>query len=385
MKKIYLDNAATTQKPINVTDKITEYYQDYCANINRSPHSLCAKATKEYEDTRSLCAKLINANEEEIVFTKGTTNSINIVAHGMGQVYFNPGDEIILTISEHHANFVPWFLLKERLGLTLKIVTLKEDLSLDIELYKNLFSNKTKLVTLAHISNVLGKINPIKEMVQLAKEKNVPVLIDAAQSIAHLPVDIAELGADFLAFSAHKVYGPTGVGVLYLAKKWQEILPPFESGGDMIEEVSLQEVKLLSGYKKFEAGTPNIAGVIGFKGALEFLNSLNKQDIYEHERKIFHYGYDELSKINGIKIIGDKKDKISLLSFVIDGLHPHDLSSILDSEGISIRAGHLCAKPLIKYLGYSSVARASFSFYNSMSDVDALIFGIKKAMGIFCL
>lgn len=380
---IYLDNAATTQKPKIVIDKTLEYYEKYCSSINRSAHYLCEKASEEFEKTRDLTASFINAKRDEIIFTKGCTQSINLVANTLGQNYFKPQDEIILTIMEHHANIVPFYMLKEKLKINLKIIPLTSEKKLDLKEYKKLFSKKTKLVAFCHASNVLGIINPAEELVKIAKSYDVPTLIDAAQSIPHLKIDVKELACDFLAFSAHKIYGPTGVGVLFMSKNWQELLPPYETGGDMIEKVDFEKVTFAKGYKKFEAGTPNIAGVIGFKAALEYINNLNKSDIFEYEKSLHDMAYESLQKIAQVKILGPKEDKISLISFIVDGIHPHDISSILDYEGIAIRTGHLCAEPLIKYLKLPAVCRASFSFYNSKADVDAMIESIKKALRIF--
>lgn len=380
---VYLDSAATAQKPQCVIKAINDYYQSYTGNVHRGAHYLSEMATAKYNQARADVAKFINADFSEIIFTRSTTEGINLVAQTLGLSYFEPGDEIILTHMEHHSNIVPWWLLKDRLGLIIKVAPIFDDGSLDVEGFKKLFSKKTKLAAFTHASNALGTINPVKELVAFAKSFNVPSLIDGAQAIHHVPVDVKDLDCDFYVFSGHKAYGPTGIGALFAKKAWIEKLPPYQGGGDMIESVDFDHITFAKGPQKFEAGTPNIAGALGLASALNYISSLGFKDIHEHEQALLSYAHEKLSSISGLRIIGQAKEKVSLVSFVIDGVHPHDVSSILDREGVAIRAGHLCTEPLMKRFNVSSFCRASFALYNNFEDIDRLHKAISRVFEVF--
>jgi cysteine desulfurase/selenocysteine lyase len=383
---IYFDSAATSQKPSVVIEEEMAYYRSFAANVNRGAHYLSEQATKKYNNARARIARFINAQEaSEIIFTRSTTEAINLVAHGLGKCHFVAGDEIILTEMEHHSNLVPWFLLAKEKGLVLRVVPVKDDGTLNLEVYKTLFNKKTKLATFVHASNTLGTINPVTEMVQIAKNFGVPTLIDGAQAIHHAPLDVEKLDVDFYAFSSHKLYGPTGVGILYGKKAWLERMPPYQSGGDMISSVSFDHITFAPLPQKFEAGTPNIAGVLGLAKAIDYVEHLGFKNIHSHEQSLIDHLLEELRRIPRVKIVGQAKDRVSLVSFTIDGIHPHDISSIFDREGIAIRAGHLCTQPLMKRFGVSALSRASLAFYNTHDEIDRFVTAFSRVFEVFKL
>jgi len=379
---IYLDNAATSQKPKQVIRAIVEYYQRSNANIHRGIHTLSEEATWAYLKSKKRVAKLISSSPEEIIYVRNTTEAINLVAYAYCAV-LKPGDEIISTIMEHHSNIVPWQMLKAR-GIVLKFVDINDDGTLKLEDYAKLITSRTKLVTLTHASNVVGTINPVREICRKAHEAGAISLIDAAQSVPNMPVDVESIGCDFLAFSGHKMLGPTGIGVLFGRRKMLEEMQPFLYGGDMIREVRLESSSWNDIPWKFEAGTPNIAGAIGLGVAADYLLGIGLSSILQHEQSLAEYAIKKLGEIKGITIYGPTPDKrVGVVSFNIAGIHAHDIASILDKEGIAIRSGHHCAMPLIKRLGISSSCRASFSIYNSKEDIDALASGIMMAKKVF--
>jgi cysteine desulfurase/selenocysteine lyase len=369
---VFLDSAASSQKPQCVIDAIVNYYQHDHANIHRGVYELSVRATKLFEDARVKIKNFINAaHAHEIIFTRGTTEAINLVADSFGRAFVKKDDEIMISAMEHHANIVPWQLLCEKTGAKLKVVPILNNGELDLDAYKKLFSTKTKIVAIAHASNLLGTINPIKEIVKIAHEHNVPVLVDGAQAIPHMPVDVQDLDCDFYAFSSHKAYGPTGVGVLYGKEKWLNAMPPYQGGGDMIETVTFEKSTFKKLPNKFEAGTPNIADVIGFAAAIDYLSAIGMQNIFDHEQQLLKYATPKLLEIPELKILGTAKNKVGVISFV------------LDHEGIAVRAGHHCAMPLIEHYGVPACVRASFGIYNDEHDVDVLINGIHAVMRLF--
>lgn len=378
---VYLDNAATTQKPRQVIDAMTYAYTHFNANIHRGVHHLSQVATKQHEEARAKVAKFINAKSaDEIIFTKGTTDSINMLAFSFAELMIDEGDEIIVSTLEHHSNIVPWQMLCERKKAQLKVIPLNENLTLDLDAYRHLLSNRTKLVSVAHVSNVLGIINPIEEIIRLAHERGIAVCIDAAQSVAHLPIDVQMLDCDFLAFSAHKMYGPTGLGVLYGKREWLEKLPPAQGGGEMIEHVSFQKTTYNVLPYKFEAGTPDFIGSFTFGKALDYIESIGRENIYKHEELLTRYAEQKLSEIESVHIYALGQNKAGVISFNIDGVHPYDVGVLLDSQGIAVRTGHHCAEPLIDYLGVTGTVRISFALYNNIEDIDRFITALKKAI-----
>ena len=383
---VYLDNAATTQKPQMVLDALTEAYSHWNANVHRGVHHLSQVATEKHEGARQKVAQLINAaSSEEIIFTKGTTDSINMLARSFGDAMVEAGDEIIVSQLEHHSNIVPWQMLCERKGAVLKVIPLREDLSLDIEAFKGLLSEKTRLVSLAHVSNVLGTINPVEEIVRLAHEKGVAVCVDGAQSVPHLAIDVQRLDCDFLVFSAHKMYGPTGLGVLYGKKEWLDKLPPAEGGGEMIEHVSFEKTTYNVLPYKFEAGTPNYVGSYAFGKAIDYLQSIGLEEITTHEHALAAYIEQELSQISQVKVYAAGREKAGAVSFNVyraDGvlIHPFDVGVLLDRQGVAVRTGHHCAEPLIDWLGVPGTVRASVGLYNTKEDIDAFVAALKKAI-----
>lgn len=381
---VYLDSSATSQKPNAVIQSITNYYQNSNANIHRGVYKLSQKATAEYELAHKLVSKFINAEFEEVIFTKGTTESLNILAYSLGKT-LNEGDEIVLTQMEHHSNIVPWQQIAKEKKLLLKFIPITEDYLLDLEAAKQLITNKTKIVSVVHMSNVLGTINPVKEIAELAHKVNALMIVDVAQSIAHMKMDVKELNCDFLAFSGHKMLAPTGIGVLYGKKELLEKMNPFLFGGDMINEVTFESSTWNDLPWKFEAGTPNISGAVGLAKAIEYINNLGIENIKEHCNNLTSYAIEKLSGIEGLKIIGTKNLKLRgpVISFTVDGLHPHDLSEILDRDNVAVRGGHHCAMPLMSVLKLNGTTRASFYVYNIQEDVDVLVNGIKKAKEIF--
>ena len=378
---VYFDNGATSQKPNSVIKRINEFYQNENSNIHRGVHTLSQEATSAYEDAREKVQKYINASlEEEIIFTKGTTDSINLVANGFSREVLNKGDEILISAMEHHSNIVPWQLACEYSGAELKVCSVTDEGELDMEEFKTLLSDKTKLVAITHVSNTLGTINPAKEIVGLSHELNIPVLFDGAQSVPHMKVDVQDLNCDFYAFGAHKMFGPTGVGVLYGKKKWLEKLPPYQGGGDMIKTVTFEKTTYNDLPHKFEAGTPNIVGGIGLGAAVDYLNKVDWESVHEYEKQLLEYATLQLNQIEGIRIIGNAKEKVGVLSFVHQKAHHYDMGTILDQLGVAIRTGHHCTEPLMRRFNVSGTARASFAFYNTKEEVDVFISALKRAL-----
>lgn len=380
----YLDSAATTLKPKEVIDMITRFYGEDYSTVRRGVYQLSENTTFAFETTRQKVAKFINAKtENEIIFTSGTTDSINLVAATFGRKFINEGDEVIISEIEHHANIVPWQLICEEKGASLKIIPVNDKGELIIETYKKLLSSKTKIVAVGYVSNALGTIHPVKEIIQLAHAKNIPVLLDGAQSAPHIKVDVQDLDCDFYAFSGHKVYGPTGVGVLFGKMSLLEEMPPYRSGGDMISVVSFEKTTFQKPPHRFEAGTPAIVEVIGLGAAIEFIESIGLEKIAQLEHELLIYATSEMLKINGLKIIGTAKDKAGVISFTLPDAHPHDIGTILDREGIAIRAGHHCALPTMNRFKVPATARVSFGVYNTKEDIDILIKAIHKVLKAF--
>ena len=380
----YLDNAATTQKPNSVIDSDVYYYTHLNSNIHRGVHYLSEAATKSYEDARIKVQKFLNASsEKEIIFTRGTTESINLVAQTLGRSILKEGDEIIISGMEHHSNIVPWQLIASEKKAKIRVIPITDKGDLILDEYKKLLSPKTKIVSVVYVSNTLGTINDVETIISLAHEQNIPVLLDAAQAVNHMSVDVQKLDCDFLAFSGHKLYGPTGIGVLYGKSQYLESMPPYQGGGDMISRVTFEETTFNSLPYKFEAGTSNIAGTIGLGSAIDYVNSIGITNIAAHEHEILEYATEELLKINGLRIIGQSDNKCSLISFVLDNIHPHDVGTFLDFEGIAIRTGHHCTQPLMDRFGIPATSRASFGLYNTKQEVDILAAGIKKVVEVF--
>jgi len=382
----YLDNAATTQKPLSVMDAENYYYRHDNANVHRGIHALSQRATDAFEAARVKVQHLVNAaSANEIIFVRGTTEAINLVAQSYGRSFFKAGDEIIVSGMEHHSNIVPWQILCEQSGAILRIIPVNHSGELEFEAYNRLFNQRTRLVAVTHVSNALGTINPVRAMIDLAHIRGVPVLLDGAQAIAHMPVDVQELDCDFYAFSGHKLYGPTGIGVLYAKSALLDIMPPYQGGGDMIRSVSFDGTVYNSIPYKFEAGTPNIAGAIGLGAAVDYLSNIGFDKVTRHEQALLSYATQSVMRVPGVRIIGDALEKTGILSFVLEGVHPHDIGSILDLQGVAIRTGHHCAMPLMKHFGVSATARASFGLYNTKDEVDKLvaaIFHVKEVFGI---
>ena len=378
---VYLDNAATSQKPQVVIDALTKYYSNYNANIHRGIHTLAEEATAAYESTRVTVRRFINAAfPEEIIFTRGATEGINLVAYTWGRKNIRAGDEIIISGMEHHSNIVPWQILCEEKKSTLKIIPVTDNGELDMEAYKNLLSSKTKLISVVHASNSLGTINPVKEIIDAAHRVGAVVMIDGAQSTVHLDIDVQQLDCDFFAFSGHKVYGPTGVGVLYGKKDILESMPPFMGGGEMIKEVTFEKTTYADLPYKYEAGTPNIADTVALKSALDFINETGKDAIRKHENDLLKYATSHLETLPGLRIIGTAKEKVSVVSFVIEKIHPQDIGVLLDSQGIAVRTGHHCTQPLMARFQIPGTVRASFAMYNTKEEIDRLVNGLQKAI-----
>ncbi len=383
-KLIYLDSANSSQKPKTVIDRISKFYSKEFSNIGRSVHSLAVTATNRFEETRDMMQKFINAkHREEIIFTKNATEAINLIASTYGDKFIKEGDEIIITELEHHANYVPWHFIRQKKGAIIKFAKCNDKGEVEIDEIKKLITNKTKIIAITHLSNVTGAIMPIKKIVDLANEKKIPVLVDGCQGAPHLKIDMQELGCDFYAISCHKMYGPTGVGVLYAKKKWLDVLPPYQGGGGMIEEVKKDHITFPGSPTKYEAGTLQTAEVVGFSESLKFIEDVGIKNIMEHEKEILEYGLDEIKKNNSVKIIGDPKVRGSIISFTIKGIHPHDIATILDEDGVAIRAGHHCCQILHEKMGVVASARASLGVYNSKEDIDALSNAIKKCNKVF--
>jgi cysteine desulfurase/selenocysteine lyase len=381
---VYLDNAATSQKPRAVIDAIMRYYQGTNANVHRGVHYLSEAATEDYEGARKIAQQFINAaHSREIIFVRGTTEGINLVAHTFGRTRIGAGDEILITAMEHHSNIVPWQILCEEKGAKLRVAPINDNGELLLDEYANLLSPKTKLVAVTHVSNALGTINPLKRIVELAHAHGVPVLVDGAQAVPHIRVDVQALDCDFYTFSGHKVYAPTGIGVLYGKTALLESMPPYQGGGDMISSVTFERTTYNKLPYKFEAGTPDIAGVIGLGAALTYVENLGIENIGAHEHDLLVYATAALSAIPGVRIIGTAKEKASVISFVIEGVHPHDIGTILDQQGIAIRTGHHCSQPIMERFGIPATARASFAVYNTRQEIDALVGGIQKVKEVF--
>jgi cysteine desulfurase / selenocysteine lyase len=380
----YLDNAATSQKPHSVMEAMTRFYCEDCANIHRGVHALSERATECYECSRIKLQRFLNARESaEIIFLRGTTEAVNLVAQTYGRKFISSGDEIIISEMEHHSNIVPWQILCEFTGGKLRVVPINDAGELLLDEYEKLLGPRTKLVSMAHISNALGTVNPVKEIIAMAHAHKVPVLIDGAQAAAHCKVDVQELGADFYAFSGHKLYGPTGIGVLYGRREMLEKLPPWQGGGDMINSVTFERTTYNKLPYKYEAGTPNIEGAIGLGAALDYIERLGLENITNYERQLLDYATEQVSAIPGVRIIGTAREKSGVISFLVGDIHPHDIGTILDQQGIAIRAGHHCAQPVMKRFGIPATARASFAFYNTREEVDRLVAGIEKVREVF--
>jgi len=381
---VYLDNAATTQKPQVVIDALVRYYTSQNANIHRGVHALSELATEEYENARVKIQRFLHApSPAEIVFVRGTTEGINLVAQTYGRVHVGAGDEVIISALEHHSNIVPWQILCQQQGARLRIIPVNDAGELLLDEFEKLLGPKTRLVAIAHISNALGTINPLRKMIEMAHRFNVPVLVDGAQAAPHLAVDVQALDCDFYTFSGHKIYGPTGIGVLYGKRELLESMPPWQGGGDMISSVTFEKTLYNKLPYKFEAGTPHVEGVIGLGAAIDYVESIGLDRIAAHEDELLVYATQALSSISGLRLIGTTRSKAAVVSFVMENIHPHDIGTILDQQGIAIRTGHHCAQPLMQRLGVDATARASFVFYNMKEEVDALVQGIHKVREVF--
>ena len=381
---VYLDNAATTQKPEKVIKALESYYRSINSNIHRGVHTLSIRATKAYEEARSKVAAFINAeNREEIIFVRGATEAINLVANSYVRPILKEGDQIMISQMEHHANIVPWQIICKQKKAELKIIPMNEKGELLIEEIEGMISEKTKFISINHVSNSLGTVNRIEDVIKIAHANNIRIMIDGAQAVQHLSVDLIKLNADFYCFSGHKVYAPTGIGVLYGKKELLEKMPPYQGGGDMIKSVTFEKTVYNDIPNRFEAGTPNIAGVIGLGAAIDYLVSIGIENIAEHEKELLDYATQEIRKIEGVRIIGNAVEKASVLSFVIEGIHPHDIGTIMDKQGVAIRTGHHCTQPTMDFYGVPATARASFAIYNTRKDVDMLINSVKKTIEVF--
>jgi cysteine desulfurase/selenocysteine lyase len=381
---VYFDNAATSQKPQVVIDRLAQYYAKENSNVHRGVHYLSQQATDAYESVREDVRRLLGAEHtREIIFTKGTTDGINLVAFSFGEKYIHEGDEIIITAMEHHANIVPWQMLCQRKGAVLKVVPMDSRGVLDIAEYERLLSDKTKLVAFSHTSNALGTVNPTKNMIDLAHQVGAVALVDGAQAVPHQAVDVQALDADFFVFSGHKLFGPTGTGILYGKEKWLEEIPPYQGGGDMIDLVTFEKTTYAGLPHKFEAGTPNIAGFIGLGEAIRYVENIGYEGIHAWEQELLHYGTEQVSKVPGIRFFGESDEKASVISFLIGDIHPYDGGTILDRLGIAIRTGHHCAQPIMSQFEIPGTMRASFAFYNTKEEIDRLIEGLEKVMQMF--
>ncbi len=383
---VYFDSAASMQKPREVIKSISDFYSNDYSNVHRGLHTLSERATKMFEDSRAAVKSFLNAgSEKEIVFVRGATEAINLVAESYARATLKPGDEILISTLEHHANIVPWQVVCQKTGAVLKVIKLHDDGSLDQAHFDELLSEKTKLMALSHVSNAIGTINPVKEMISKAKSFGAKVLIDGAQAVHHMPVDVQDLACDFYVFSSHKCYGPTGVGVLFAKHELLEKMQPYQTGGDMIKRVTFEKTTYNEAPSKFEAGTPNIAGVIGLHAAIKFITNIGFDTIAAHEADLLKYATEQLDALGGITIIGTAQNKASLVSFVMDNAHSHDVGTILDSEGLAVRAGHHCAMPLMDYYGLAATARASFAIYNTKAEIDVLVTALDKVKRLFAL
>jgi cysteine desulfurase / selenocysteine lyase len=383
-KLVYLDNAATSQKPQVVIDAVSRYYERENANIHRGVHFLSELATTEHDRAREIIRDFINAeNSREIIFVRGTTEAINLVAQTYGRVNVGVGDEVLITAMEHHSNIVPWQLLCEEKKAKLRVAPINDDGDLTLDSFEKLLGPRTKIVALAHVSNALGTVNPLAKIIELAHRRNIPVLVDGAQAVPHVKVDVQALDADFYAFSSHKMFGPLGIGVLHGKAALLEAMPPYQGGGDMISSVTFDKTTYNKLPFKFEAGTPDVSGAIGLGAAIEYMSQIGIDRISEYEHELLDYAAEKLSAIVGVRLIGTAKERAGVISFVIEGVHPHDVGTILDQEGIAIRTGHHCAQPIMQRFGIPATARASFAFYNTKEEVDALVQGIAKVKEVF--
>jgi cysteine desulfurase / selenocysteine lyase len=381
---VYLDNAATTQKPQVVIDTLSRYYTTANANIHRGVHTLSERATQAFETARGTARRFLNAaDDREIIFVRGATEGINLVAQSYGRTFLKPGDEIIISAMEHHSNIVPWQILCEQVGARLRVITINNDGELYLDVYEGLLNERTKLVAITHVSNALGTINPIRQVIDLAHHWNVPVLVDGAQAVPHLQVDVRALDCDFYTFSAHKLFGPTGIGVLYGKAALLDRMPPYQGGGDMISLVTFEKTHYNTLPYKFEAGTPHIAGGVGLGAAIEYVNRIGLNAIAAYEHELLAYATDSLNAIEGLDMIGTAKEKTGVLSFTLEGVHPHDIGTVLDREGIAIRAGHHCAMPVMQRFGVPATARASLAFYNTKEEIDALAAALHRVKKVF--
>ena len=383
---IYLDNAATSQKPRCVIDALTHFYLMDNANIHRGVHQLSERSTQSYEAARGKVQRFLNAAKaREIIFVRGATEGINLVAQTYGRTHVSAGDEIVISTMEHHSNIVPWQMLCEEKGAVLRVIPINDRGEVEFDQFEKLLNHRTRLVAVSHVSNALGTINPVREIVKTAHSCNVPVLIDGAQAVPHMKVDVRNLDCDFYVFSGHKVFGPTGIGVLYGKEQLLEEMPPWQGGGDMIRSVTFEKTTYNELPYKFEAGTPDIAGVIGLGAAIDYLDQIGMDAVAAHEHDLLEYGTRALESISGLRLIGTAREKAGVLSFVIDGVHPHDAGTILDREGVAVRTGHHCAQPVMDRFGVSATTRASLAFYNTREDIDALVAGIQKVKEVFAV
>ena len=383
---IYLDNAATSQKPKCVIEALTRFYQMDNANIHRGVHQLSERSTQSYEAARGKVQRFLNAaNTREIIFVRGATEGINLVAQTYGRTHVSAGDEIVISAMEHHSNIVPWQMLCEEKGAVLRVIPINDRGEVEFDQFEKLLNHRTRLVAVSHVSNALGTINPVRAIINRAHSWNVPVLIDGAQAVPHMKVDVRDLDCDFYVFSGHKVFGPTGIGVLYGKEQLLEEMPPWQGGGDMIRSVTFEKTTYNDLPYKFEAGTPDIAGVIGLGAAIDYLDQIGMDAVAAHEHDLLEYGTRALESISGLRLIGTAREKAGVLSFVIDGVHPHDAGTILDREGVAVRAGHHCAQPVMDRFGVSATTRASLAFYNTKEDIDALVAGIQKVKEVFAV
>lgn len=380
----YLDNAASSQMPKQVADRIDHYHRFEHANVHRGIHTLSQKATDAYEEARRKVQKLINADHEyEVIYTTGTTDSINLVANSYGLENLSRGDEIILTEMEHHANIVPWQMIAKKTGAVIKVIPVTDSGDLNLEAYKDLITSSTKIVSVVHVSNALGTVNPVKQIGEIAHENGAVFVVDGAQAVPHQAIDVQDIDADFYAFSAHKMCGPTGFGILYGKKKLLDGMPPYRGGGDMIDKVSFEETTFNVVPFRFEAGTPPIAAAIGYSAALDYLNKIGMEQIEAREQELVDYAVDQVTKVDGLKLVGNSKNRASVISFVFDDIHASDLGTILDKRGIAVRTGHHCAQPVLRRFGVPATSRASLSFYNTKDDIDRLVDGIEYAKTFF--
>ncbi|MBI4213049.1 MAG: cysteine desulfurase [Chloroflexi bacterium] len=381
---VYLDSAATSQKPQSVIDAVVRYYREENANIHRGIHYLSERATADYEAARRHIARFINAPDpRETIFVRGTTEAINLVAHSYGRRFIHADDEIVISAMEHHSNIVPWQLLCEQTGAKLRVIPITDDGELIVDAYAKLLNSRTRLVSVVHVSNVLGTINPVKRLVEMAHSMHIPVLLDGAQAVPHVPVDVQDLDCDFYAFSGHKLFGPTGIGLLYGKTAWLDQMPPFQGGGDMISTVSFERTTYNSLPYKFEAGTPNIAGTIGLGAAVDYFQGVGVEAAARHEHDLLDYATEVLAAIPGVRLLGNAPEKTGCVSFLVDGVHAHDVGTILDQHGVAIRAGHHCAMPLMERYGLAATARASFAFYNTLDEINVLAEAIDEVKEVF--